>query len=236
MHTLWHTAVDRSHDSICRSPLFSVRCAFAVDSSRRGHLHTAQVLPRQLHGHFLRAPRRDRTCGHPLCIRPRSAAPSSTRAGRRVRMHSLTHGTHARRPRRMLMGHEALLLATPTCTHGVSRGSRTSTCSSEAKCAHRAQTSASRAQWKRAQSAATAARPSVDNGLQSTTGWLHSGQMSEDVVSHSSMHSAWKRWRQGSRRTWSPAHSPQKSRGRRMKGACAQPITRLADACMHYAR
>ena len=97
------------------------------DSSRRG-LHTAQpqvLLPRQLHGHFLRAPRRDRTCGHPLCIRPRSAAPSSTRAGRRVRMHSLTHGTHARRPRRMLMGHEALLLATPTCTHGVSRGSCT---------------------------------------------------------------------------------------------------------------
>jgi hypothetical protein len=28
---------------------------------------------------------------------------------------------------------------------------------------------------------------------QSRTGWEHSGQMSEDVVSHSSMHEAWKR-------------------------------------------
>ena len=37
-----------------------------------------------------------------------------------------SHGhAHTRRPRHMLMVHEALLPATPTCTHGVSRGSCT---------------------------------------------------------------------------------------------------------------
>ena len=71
--------------------LFSVRCAFAVDSSRRGHLHTAQVLPRQLHGHFLRAPRRDRTCGH---LYPTEVSCPLVIPSRTPRAHALTLTTH----------------------------------------------------------------------------------------------------------------------------------------------
>ena len=63
------------------------------DSSRRG-LHTAQpqvLLPRQLHGHFLRAPRRDRTCGH---LYPTEVSCPLVIPSRTPRAHALTLTTH----------------------------------------------------------------------------------------------------------------------------------------------
>jgi len=43
-----------------------------------------------------------------------------------------------------------------------------------------------------------------------STSWLHSGQMSEDVVSHSSMQAVWKIWRHGNLRTHSPVANASK--------------------------
>ena len=100
------------------------------DSSRRG-LHTAQ--PQVL----LTPPPATRSFPSRTAARQDMRPPVSDRSQLPSRppeqdaacvcTHShYSHGhAHTRRPRHMLMVHEALLPATPTCTHGVSRGSCT---------------------------------------------------------------------------------------------------------------
>ena len=132
-HAPWYSR--RSHSTLISYLFRLLALALArstlSDSSRRG-LHTAQppaagTTPPPATRSFPSRTAARQDMRPPVSDRSQlpSRHPEQDAACACTHSH-YSHGhAHTRRPRHMLMVHEALLPATPTCTHGVSRGSCT---------------------------------------------------------------------------------------------------------------